>query len=204
MRQPKKANLLLYWSEKTKLEKHSQGRSKSGLTSFGAKSRETARLNFDLATKKTRKKRRMTFFWKSLSRGFEITRRDSEPLFFGLAANVEEKRVNNFPVLSPVPPKLASHFQVLIQFWTSRSVYESSSTLGSQKAMFLHAEAIIMYFGLNWTHRTGSLWSPFKTQIWKEAKKRKLNRKVARISSFILKRSFSTSQHKKIKLFPTQ
>jgi hypothetical protein len=31
--------------------------------------------------------------------------------------------------------------------------------------MFLQADAIIMYFGLNCTQRTGSAWSPFKTQI---------------------------------------
>ena len=35
---------------------------------------------------------------------------------------------------------------------------------GSQKAMFLQAEAIIMYLGLNWTHLTGSVWSPLRTQ----------------------------------------
>ena len=40
----------------------------------------------------------------------------------------------------------------------------SSSTLGSQKAMFLHDEAIIMYLGLNCTHCTGPVWSPLSTQ----------------------------------------
>ena len=40
----------------------------------------------------------------------------------------------------------------------------SSSTLGSQKAMFLQVDAIIMYFGLNWTHPTGPVWSPLRTQ----------------------------------------
>ncbi len=40
----------------------------------------------------------------------------------------------------------------------------SSSTLGSQKAMFLQDEDIIIYFGLNWTHWTGPVWSPLKTQ----------------------------------------
>jgi len=40
----------------------------------------------------------------------------------------------------------------------------SSSTLGSQKAMFLHDEAIIMYLGLNCTHCTGPVWSPLRTQ----------------------------------------
>ena len=47
----------------------------------------------------------------------------------------------------------------------------SSSTLGNQNAMFLQAEAIIMYLGLNWTHRTGSVWSPFRTQTWNSATK---------------------------------
>lgn len=35
--------------------------------------------------------------------------------------------------------------------------------LGSQKAMFLHADAMSMYLGLNWTHCTGPVWSPLST-----------------------------------------
>ena len=54
---------------------------------------------------------------------------------------------------------LPSSFTVLLN-------QASSSTLGSQKAMFWQAEAIIMYLGLNWTQRTGSLWSPFSTHTF--------------------------------------
>jgi len=45
-------------------------------------------------------------------------------------------------------------------------IQASSSTLGSQKAMFLHVDAIIMYLGLNWTHPTGPVWSPLSTQTF--------------------------------------
>ena len=51
------------------------------------------------------------------------------------------------------------------------SVQASSSTLGNQNAMFLQAEAIIMYLGLNWTQRTGSVWSPLRTHTWKSVLK---------------------------------
>lgn len=36
---------------------------------------------------------------------------------------------------------------------------------GSQNAIFVQAEASIMYLGLNWTHWTGPGWSAFNTQI---------------------------------------
>jgi hypothetical protein len=39
----------------------------------------------------------------------------------------------------------------------------SSSIDGSQKARLVHADTIIMYLGLNWTHCTGLGWSPFST-----------------------------------------
>jgi len=45
-------------------------------------------------------------------------------------------------------------------------VHCSSSTEGSQKDMELQADAIIMYLGLNWTHCTGPLWSPLRTQTF--------------------------------------
>ena len=54
----------------------------------------------------------------------------------------------------------------LFSGFQARQYYESSSILGSQKAIFLQADAIIMYLGLNCTQRTGSVWSPFKTQTF--------------------------------------
>lgn len=48
-------------------------------------------------------------------------------------------------------------------FYYAINIYVSSRA-GNQNAIFVHAEASIMYFGLNWTHWTGPGWSAFNTQ----------------------------------------
>lgn len=45
---------------------------------------------------------------------------------------------------------------VVLTDYSDRVPYTLSSMVGSQKAILVHAEASIMYLGLNWIHCTGA------------------------------------------------
>ena len=69
---------------------------------------------------------------------------------------------------------LLQQFCVSRYFWSdtlfdeiSDVIYWSPSRFGSQRLRCVHPEAIIRWFGLNWTHWTGPTCPPLRTQILK-------------------------------------